>query len=169
MNHNRLFSHILVCVLVLFAGFSLALALPLLAESQRAVARSETEKPSSLSSSTCYATPDNGTTVFSDTNAAPVQPAVDAASPGNTVKVAGDCAGVQTSAGLTQTVYISKSLTLEGGHIQTNWSLDPDPDTYTTTLDASGEGRVIVVTGTNYVTLESFFLTGGKPSGGSLK
>jgi hypothetical protein len=75
---------------------------------------------------TCFATPDNGTTVFSSTTASAVQQAVDMAVAGATVKVAGTCAGVQTRAGTNQSVHISTTLTLEGGYTPTNW-LASDP------------------------------------------
>jgi predicted outer membrane repeat protein len=185
MNHNRLFNHCLICVLIFISGLGLALTLPWLANSQSKAAYYELDTPINIGvhryknslaalpqasdavnpnppSPTCFATHDNGaTTPYSSTNATAVQQAVDAASPGDTVKIAGTCAGVQIRAGLTQTVYISKSLTLEGGHTQTNWSLDPEPDTYTTTLDASGGGRVIVITGMVNVTLDGLSITGG--------
>ncbi|NJN84834.1 MAG: hypothetical protein HC802_22805 [Caldilineaceae bacterium] len=44
--------------------------------------------------STCYATRDDGTTLFSSSDAHAVQQAVDAASAGDHVKVAGRCVGV---------------------------------------------------------------------------
>jgi uncharacterized delta-60 repeat protein len=106
----------------------------------------------------CWATID-GSTVYSSVNALAVQQAVDAASPGDTVKVAGDCAGVQERGGLMQVVYVSRSLTLQGGYTTTNWST-PDPDVYPTTLDAQGRGRVALVIETA-ATLEYLHLTGG--------
>ena len=45
------------------------------------------------------------------------QPA--AAAPNDTVKVAGLCAGVQSRAGTYQTVYISQTITLQGGYTNT--------------------------------------------------
>ncbi len=90
-------------------------------------------------------------------NASAVQSAVDAAPDGGTVKVAGNCKGVVLRAGLYQTVYISKSLNLEGGHTTSDWTLEPDPNTYTTTLDAKNSGRVIVVSGTVDVALDSLY------------
>src|SRR6185436_10675744 len=55
---------------------------------------------------TCFATPNNGTTVYSSTNASAVQSATDAAAADATVKIAGTCAGVQARGGTTQTVYV---------------------------------------------------------------
>ncbi len=104
----------------------------------------------------CFATHNNGTTVFSSFNGSAVQQAVDAASPGDTVKVAGSCWWVQSRAGLTQTVYISQPLTLQGGYQAYKWNTDPDPKNYTTTLFAYNLGRVIVISGTVDVTIDSF-------------
>jgi threonine dehydrogenase-like Zn-dependent dehydrogenase len=96
----------------------------------------------------CFAeyTGDN-TTDFSSGDASAVQAAVDAAIPGSVVKVAGTCAGVLVQASLTQTVYISKDLTLQGGFTNTTWTTSPDPTTYPTVLDAEASGRVIIVIG----------------------
>jgi len=168
MNQNRPFNQILACVLILFLGLGLAFVLPLLANSQSLAAQNEPVTPLSSSASTCFATPDNGTTVFSDTNTSPVQQAVDAVTPGGTVKVAGTCTGVQSRAGLTQTVYISKSLTLQGGYSQDNWLLASDPRKFPTTLDANKSGRVILISGTQDVTLDSLSVTGGLAGDGTL-
>ena len=75
--------------------------------------------------------------------------------------MAGTCIGVVARDGLLQTVYISKSLNLEGGHTQSDWTMAPDPDTYTTTLYAINLGRVIVISGTIDVSLDSLFISGG--------
>lgn len=95
-----------------------------------------------LAGETCFATPNDGTTVYSSTNASAVRAALAAVSPGDTVKVAGYCPGVQASGGTTQTVIISQSVTLAGGYTTTNWTT-PDPLAYPTILDADGGGRVI--------------------------
>ncbi|MBN1976210.1 MAG: DUF11 domain-containing protein [Anaerolineae bacterium] len=108
---------------------------------------------------TCYATPDDGATVY-DT----VQQAVDAAGSGGTVKVAGYCSGVQARGGLTQTVAISASLTVRGGYTPTNWAVS-DPAANPTTLDALGLGRVMVITGSASATVENLALTGGNATG----
>jgi len=94
----------------------------------------------------CYATHNNGITVFSSTNASAVQQAASAASVGDTVKVAGYCAGVQNILGTNQTVNITKSITMQGGYTHTTWAFNPS--LYPTTLDALGLGRVVMVTNT---------------------
>jgi hypothetical protein len=81
-------------------------------------------------------------TDYSSADASAVQQAVDATSAGGIVKVAGTCAGVQARSSTTQTVIITKSLTLQGGYTTTNW-ITSDLGLNPTTLDAQGAGRVI--------------------------
>ncbi len=72
-----------------------------------------------------------------------IQDAVDAASDGNVIKVAaGDYTGVNNYGKLAQVIYISKSVTIRGGHT-TAFTDPPDPDTNPTTVDAQGGGRVL--------------------------
>ena len=92
-----------------------------------------------------------------------VQAAVDAASAGDDVWIAGTCLGAFERAGLFQQVYVSKSLTLRGGY-STDFAAW-DPDVYTTTLDAEGQGRVVYVTGPVNVAVETLRLTGGNANG----
>lgn len=98
---------------------------------------------------TCFATHNDGGTVFSGNSAHVVQQAVDAATTG-TVKVAGYCPHVEyiASAGVgqdKQSVYIDKPLTLRGGYTTTNWTVS-DPIAYPTVLDPQ-TGRGIVISG----------------------
>jgi len=107
----------------------------------------------------CYATihaADTVLFVYNSTTGIAVQQAVDAASAGQTVKVAGHCIGEDTS----QTVYITKSLTLRGGYAPDNWTVSV-PFTYPTTLDASGEGRVVYIEGPATVALENLRFING--------
>ncbi|MBN1221176.1 MAG: right-handed parallel beta-helix repeat-containing protein [Anaerolineae bacterium] len=108
-----------------------------------------------------------------------IQAAVDAASDGDVVKVAaGTYTGVHPrpdpygSTIVTQVVYISKSITLQGGYTFTNW-VTPDPEANPTTIDAQGQGRVIFIGGT-YETMpppwispiiSGFRITGGNVQG----
>jgi parallel beta-helix repeat protein len=90
-----------------------------------------------------------------------VQYAVDAADPGDVIKVAqGTYTDIHTRAGITQVVYISKTVTVQGGYTTTNWAT-PDPALYTTTLDAGGQGRGMVISGTISPTVEGLRITGG--------
>jgi hypothetical protein len=116
----------------------------------------------------CFATHNNGATVFESFNGDVVQRAVDKALPGATVKVAGTCMWVEQRLDFTQTVYISQPLTLQGGYQNGKWNLEPDPEYYTTTLYAGNNGRVIVISGTQDVTLDSLFIVGGLAGDGTL-
>jgi len=95
-----------------------------------------------------------------------IQAAVDAAASGDVIKVAtGVYTGVQARAGITQVVYISKTLSVQGGYTTTNWTT-PDPIAYPTTLDAEELGRVLYVNGAGIsVTLEGLRTTGGDATG----
>jgi uncharacterized repeat protein (TIGR01451 family) len=104
----------------------------------------------------------------------PVQAAVDAAQPGDVVKVAGACSGATArlapagypyAASISQTVFISKDLTLRGGYTLTDW-VRADPAGHPTTLDALGQGRALFVAGASLsVTVEGLLLTGGAADG----
>ncbi len=90
-----------------------------------------------------------------------IQAAVDAAGDGDLILIAtGVYTGVSTREGVTQTLYLSKSLTLQGGYTTTDWTT-PYPITQPTTLDARGQGRVIYVVGNITTTLEGLRITGG--------
>jgi len=89
-----------------------------------------------------------------------IQDAIDAAHPGDVVQVAtGVYTGVHSHLGLTQTVLITKSLTLRGGY-STDFA-EWDPQTFPTILDAQGIGRVVTISGPLEVTIEGVRLTGG--------
>ena len=104
-------------------------------------------------------------TDFASADAQAVRDAVAAASPGGVVKIAGYCAGVAVQGGFTQTVYISKTLTLAGGYTNTNWTTS-DPAANVTTLDAAQGGRVLYITGAIRVAVQDLRLTGGSAGDG---
>ena len=96
---------------------------------------------------------------------ATVQHAVDAAAPGDEIRVAtGVYTGVQARAGVTQVVYISETVTVRGGYTTTNWAT-PYPITQPTTLDAQKQGRVLYVTGDISPNIEGLRITGGDALG----
>jgi parallel beta-helix repeat protein len=109
----------------------------------------------------CQARPSDGFMIYTS-----VQTAVGAASTGDTVKVAGYCSEVSARAGITQVVYITKTVTIQGGYTITNWTT-PDPARNSTTLDAQKLGRVLYITGDISPVIEGLHITGGLASGGA--
>ncbi len=93
------------------------------------------------------------------------QEAVDAAAPGDELRVAaGVYTGVSARGGVTQALYLSKTVTIRGGYTLTDW-LTADPLAHPTTLDAGGAGRVLVVVGPVSPTISGLRLTGGEAAG----
>jgi len=91
-----------------------------------------------------------------------VQFAVDVADPGDVIKVAeGVYDDVNGYGGLSQVVYLSKTLTIEGGYAA-GFASPSNPEAHPTELDAQGLGRVIFATGTGVdVALDGLRLTRG--------
>ena len=103
---------------------------------------------------TCFATPDNGTTVYNT-----VQEAVDAASADGTVKVAGTCTGIPD--GRSAVITINKNITILGGYPTSplDWNTVPT-STDTTLIDADSGGHVILIEETTpAVTADLYNLT----------
>lgn len=98
-----------------------------------------------------------------------VQDAVDAAAGGEIIQIAtGTYTDLHQRQGITQVVYLTKSVTIRGGYSGdfAAW----DPQSYSTTLDAGRLGRVLIITGTITPTIEGLHITGGDASGlGGLK
>lgn len=96
---------------------------------------------------------------------ATLQEAVDAAGEGDVIKVAaGVYADVNSYDGLAQIVYISKSVTIQGGYTVDDWDT-PDPVSNPTTLDAQGQGRGLYITGNVSPTVAGLRITGGDATG----
>jgi hypothetical protein len=94
-----------------------------------------------------------------------VQDAVDAASDDDVIKVAaGTYTDIHARTGVTQVVYIDKSVTIRGGYT-TAFTDPPDPAANLTTLDAQGLGRVLYITGGVTITVEGLRITGGDAAG----
>ncbi len=108
-----------------------------------------------------------------------IQDAVDAAHDDDVIKVAtGIYTGVHvcprddvtTTGVVTQVVYVTKTVTIRGGYTTTASSSSyftgtPNPDVYTTTLDAEGQGRVFYITGGVSPTLKNLRIIGGDADG----
>lgn len=105
-----------------------------------------------------------------------IQAAVDAANDGAVIKVAaGTYTGVEAHPSplgydgpsvVTQVVYISKEVTVQGGYTTTDSFADPpDPETNPTTLDAQKQGRVLFIAGDITATIEGLRIVGGDASG----
>jgi uncharacterized repeat protein (TIGR02543 family) len=101
----------------------------------------------------------DGLTDYSSADARALQTAISAASPGDLIKVAGSCIGIQTIDGLSQTLAITQSVSIQGGYT-TSWLDAPNPGA-PTTLDAEGNGRVVSITGPIAVTLDGLAFSNG--------
>jgi hypothetical protein len=120
------------------------------------------------SAAVCSTTVD-GIFGWTSTDASAVQLAIDAASSGATVKIAGTCAGL--GGGSQQIALIAKNLTLLGGFVSSNWTVS-DPVTHPTILDAMSAGRVVLTTGASTaVTLDALTMQNGSTSaaGGNIE
>ena len=103
-----------------------------------------------------------------------IQAAVDASTHvTDVVKVAGTCSDVTSRAAppgyngatdISQLAYLSKTLTIQGGYAQDDWTA-PDPVAHPTTLNANRQGRVLFITGDVTPTLEYLQITGGDATG----
>ncbi|MBN1813527.1 MAG: hypothetical protein JXA14_16940 [Anaerolineae bacterium] len=94
-----------------------------------------------------------------------LQVAVDEANPGDVIRVAaGTYTDIHARAGVTQVVYISKTVTIQGGYT-TAFTEPPNPEINQTTLNAQEQGRVIFVAGSINPTIEGLRITGGDATG----
>jgi len=96
-----------------------------------------------------------------------IQAAVDAAVDDEQIKIAaGVYNDLHVQHGITQVVYLTKTLTLAGGYTTTNNFADPpDPAANVSILDAGGLGRGLVISGTTSPQISGLHITGGDASG----
>ncbi|HNT23894.1 MAG TPA: right-handed parallel beta-helix repeat-containing protein [Anaerolineales bacterium] len=150
MKLNRILG---ICCAVAFA-LLLAAAWPRLAGSASAQPLAATHYVASTgcgAASPCYAT---------------IQEAVDAAQPGDEIRVAaGTYMGVNNQGGLSQALYIDKSVTIRGGFLTSNWDT-PNPEANITELNAMTLGRGVYISSTQItVTLEGLHISYGDSTG----
>ena len=94
-----------------------------------------------------------------------IQYAVDQAQTGDEIRIAaGSYNGVSARSGVTQTVYLSKTVTLRGGYLDVRLD-DVQPLARPTVLNAEGKGRVLYITGDIEPIIEGLRLTGGDATG----
>lgn len=106
---------------------------------------------------------------------ATLQAAIDAAVPGDEVRVAQgvyvDVTTRQYALGgspqttITQAMFINKGLTVRGGYSVADWTT-PQPASYPTVIDSQGQGRGGVIVSPNPVTLEGLTIVNGYAEGG---
>lgn len=97
-------------------------------------------------------------------NYSTLQAAVDAAQPGDEIRVSAHVySDLHLREGITQVLYLSKTLVLRGGFVPPNWTTS-QPSAYTI-LDPQGGGRAIVIVGQIAPSLTGFQLESGDASG----
>lgn len=145
---------------------ALAFGLGLCAASVSALSTSTVDVPAAVAAGLVLYVASGGSDTANDctVSASPcatIQHAVDQADSGAEIRVAtGNYAGVSVRDGVTQTVYLSKTVTIRGGYTTANWSI-PDLEANPVLLNAQGQGRVLFITGDISPTIEGLRITGG--------
>ena len=95
---------------------------------------------------------------------ATIQAAVDVAAEGDLIKIAqGTYTDIHARNGLTQVVYIAKSVTLQGGYAPNNWGIS-NPIAHPTVINAQDKGRGIYAKDKNIV-IQNLRITRGNARG----
>ena len=111
----------------------------------------------------CYATPDNGTTVYASIDSSAVQQAIDNLPAwNNTVKIAGICEGATTLFSDLAHINALPDITLQGGYTYSNWTTQSA--SHETILSAKQQGTVIYANNTN-LTLDHLTIRDGLSNG----
>ncbi|MEM7128456.1 MAG: LamG-like jellyroll fold domain-containing protein [Chloroflexota bacterium] len=90
-------------------------------------------------------------------DASALRNAIQAASPGATIKVAGICAGAVNGSVLT----IDKEVIVDGGHLPTDWLAPSQPITNQATIDGLNAGIPISITASGILTASGLIITKG--------
>lgn len=91
-----------------------------------------------------------------------VQYALDEAEAGDEIRVAaGVYSGAASRAGMSQVVYVDKSVTIRGGYTTSDW-ITPSPAANPTVIDAANQGRGISIMGPATVEISGLRVTRGR-------
>ncbi|MCP4424532.1 MAG: hypothetical protein GY803_08585 [Chloroflexi bacterium] len=155
---------------VFYLSFVLAVALTSIVGLLQAMEIHESQEASVIAQGTARYVAVTGNDANNDcsNNSVPcatIQRSVDTAVSGDEIRVAaGDYTDIHVRAGITQVVYISKTITIRGGYTTTNW-LNPNPATQTATLNAQDQGRVVYIIGEISSTIENLNIINGNTVG----
>ncbi|MCB0166085.1 MAG: PKD domain-containing protein, partial [Anaerolineae bacterium] len=118
----------------------------------------ETTVSLNLGATSCFVeTNGDSLTDAASADASALRNAIQAANPGDLIKVAGTCAGVNGN----QVLMIDKPIAIDGGYSATNWLAPSDPATYKATIDALNAGVVISITTSGVLTAQGLIVTNG--------
>lgn len=116
----------------------------------------------------CYASPDDGFSIYTTEDARAIGYALDNLGLGSgTIGVGGVCTGIEVRESVTQTVYISADLTLQGGFVPTITESAWQAGEPSTTLDANDAGTVVRVPTGVTATIRDLTITNGSAISGA--
>ncbi len=98
-----------------------------------------------------------------------IQHAINQAAPGDEIRIAAgvysDIVTITHGSLLTQTAFVSESVTLRGGYLTTNWDAEPPSHISYTTVLSPSHGRSVYVAGGVSVVLDRLVLSNGSAGG----